>query len=369
MVNNLREGFSTGSCAAAAAKAAVLMLLKQEYTDKVNITLPRGNTATFLIYGSKLLTSEACCYVIKDAGDDPDITNGVQVWAKARKTSLSGIKIKGGTGIGIVTKPGLPVEVGQPAINPIPRQMIINEILQVTQGLEEGIEVELSIPNGEILAQKTLNSHLGIVGGLSILGTTGIVKPMSEEAYKNSLVPQLKITYALGYKIVVLTPGNIGHQSAVNHGIPDDVICQTSNFLGFMLEECEKVGFKKILLWGHPGKLLKVACGNFHTHNRIADGRMETLAAYLATLAAPVDLVKKVLNCTTTEQAMELVEQCGFEKVWELICHKVSLRAEKFLFNKVQVGTVLLKDRRKILTLDQKAKKFGEELNWPLLPL
>ncbi|KJS23411.1 MAG: hypothetical protein VR72_00890 [Clostridiaceae bacterium BRH_c20a] len=366
MGKELRKGYTTGSCAAAAAKAAAAMLREQKKIDKVTISLPDESKVEFSVLGCNFSSREAFCYVIKDAGDDPDITNGVQIWAKAVKKVTPEIIIKAGSGIGTVTKPGLPVEIGKPAINPIPRKMIIDGVAEIIKGLDHGVEIELSIPGGEDLARNTLNQHLGILGGLSILGTTGIVRPMSEEAYKDSLVPQLNITFASGYDLVVLTPGNIGHRSAINYGIPDSQICQTSNFIGFMLEKAINVGFKKIILWGHPGKLLKVAGGGFYTHNRICDGRLETLAAYLAALAAPQHLIKKILNCSTTEEALMLTFNEGFPQVWDIIAQRISMRAEKYIFEQGVVGTVLLKDRQHILTMDDNAKKMGVDFNWLL---
>ncbi|MFZ7102590.1 MAG: cobalt-precorrin-5B (C(1))-methyltransferase CbiD [Peptococcaceae bacterium] len=364
MMESLREGYTTGSCAAAAVKGAVMMLLRQQLVETAEITLPGGRRVSFPVNNGSYSENQASCYVSKDAGDDPDITNGIELWAKVTKHSNHHIIITGGKGIGAVTKPGLPVAVGEPAINPIPRQMILREVEEVLENREIGLMIEVSIPNGEELAQKTLNSHLGIKGGLSILGTTGIVKPMSEEAYKKSLIPQLHVTYSLGYRIVVLTPGNIGHKSAVKYGVPEEIICQTSNFVGYILEEAEKTGFTEIILWGHPGKLLKIAGGNFQTHNRISDGRMETLAAYLAVLEAPVELIKLVLAANTTEQAMEHVRKYQYQHVWEIIARKVSERTARYLFNKVKVGTVLLANRDEILTADTNAKIFWEELKW-----
>jgi len=367
MNKKLREGYTTGACAAAAAKAAAKALIEQIYLKSINISLPMGRTVEFLVHEVQFTENWASCYVIKDAGDDPDITHGVHIIAKVAKKNNPGIELKGGEGVGIVTKPGLPVEVGKAAINPTPYQMITNEVLEVLTTSSFGLDIEISVPGGAELAKKTLNSHLGIEGGLSILGTTGIVKPMSEEAYKKSLIPQLKVIYALGNKTVVLTPGNIGMKSAENYGIPGEVICQTSNFIGYMLEESVKIGFTRLILWGHPGKLVKIACGNFHTHNRVSDGRMETLAAHLAVLGAPKVLIEKILNCTTTERAISLIKEYNREAVWDIICKKISLRAERYVFNKVRIGTVLLKDRNNILAFDTSAQKIGEELGWPAL--
>lgn len=369
MGKKLREGYTTGSCAAAAAKGAAMMLLQQKRVEEVEITLPDGSKLSFPVHSGSYSAEKASCYVKKDAGDDIDITDGIELWAEVEKFDGSEIIIKGGKGIGHVTKPGLPVAMGEPAINPVPKEMIIQEVKRVLGNKELGLMIKLSIPNGEELAQKTLNPHLGIKGGLSILGTTGIIKPISEEAYRESLVPQLKVTYSLGHRIVVLTPGNIGQKSAMKYGVPQEVICQTSNFFGYLLENAVEIGFRKIILWGHPGKLLKIACGNFHTHNRVSDGRIETLVANLAVLGAPGELIKLVMNSNTTEEAIAHISTFNYQHVWQIIAHKASKRAERYVFNKITVGTVLIANREEILTADNNAKLFWEELKWPPLQL
>jgi cobalt-precorrin-5B (C1)-methyltransferase len=367
-MKELREGYTTGTCAAAGAKAAVLALLNKENHDKVSVKLVMGGYLEIPVKNIEILSENIARVTIeKDAGDDPDITHGKDIVVTAmisnNANKITDVTLTAGKGVGKVTKPGLPVPPGEPAINPGPRKMIIENLQEFFEENREFF-IEISVPEGEELAKKTLNPHLGIIGGISILGTTGIVKPMSEEAFKDSLVPQIKTTKALGYKAIVLTPGNIGMDSAVKYGIPRDAIVITSNFIGYMLEHALDNGFENIILWGHIGKIVKVAGGNFYTHNRISDSRMEILAAHLARHNAPSKLINTVMNEITTEGAWKIIEENGYGKIWEDIAEKASERSERYLFSQASVGIVLLKDRENILYINNKAGKIGEFAGW-----
>jgi len=368
-MKELREGYTTGTCATAAAKAGVVALLKKEILNKISVKLISTGFLEIPIKNIEIISdSVVVVTVVKDAGDDPDITHGKDIVVTTTIVSknpekISDITFISGRGVGKVTKPGLPVPPGEPAINPGPRKMIIENLKEFFEKDREFL-VEISVPEGEELAKKTLNPHLGIVGGISILGTTGIVKPMSEEAFKDSLVPQIKTTKALGYKAIVLTPGNIGMDSAVNFGVPRDAIVITSNFIGYMLEHALDNGFDNIILWGHIGKIVKIAGGNFYTHNRISDSRMEILAAHLALHKAPTKLIKEVMEQITTEGACKIIEENGFGKIWKDIAEKASERSERYLFSQAKIGTVLLSDRKNILFVNEKAKEIGELAGW-----
>lgn len=370
-MKKLREGFTTGTCAAAAAKAGALFLSGQEAPEQVRVQLVKDGFLDIKIEALESLKEEKAVLVsvIKDAGDDPDITHGHIIQVKLAFTERSSqdedILIRAGKGVGRVTKPGLPVEVGQPAINPGPQKMIRKNLKEFIRA-DKTIDLEIIVPKGEELAKKTLNPHLGIIGGISILGTTGIVKPMSEEAFKVSLVPQLKTAKALGYKAIVLTPGNIGMESAVRAGVPRDAIVITSNFIGYMLENALDVGFTDIILWGHLGKIVKIASGNFYTHNRISDARLETLMAILALNQAPYSLIKEVSEQVTSEAAWELIEGSNFTKIAKDIAEKASNRSEKYLFSQARVGTVLLKNREDILFTNKRSLEIGENAGWEL---
>ncbi|MCF6154314.1 MAG: cobalamin biosynthesis protein CbiD [Candidatus Brocadia sp.] len=266
----LQFGYTTGSCATAAAKAAAIGLFKGNIPDEVEIDTPAGIKIKLKILDKQLSDNTACCAVQKDAGDDPDVTNGCMVYARVVQAFSETIEIDGGEGVGRVTKPGLQVPVGHAAINPVPRSMIENAVRGVI-GNSAGAKVIISVPNGKVLGEKTFNPKLGIIGGISIIGTTGIVKPMSEDAYKTSLLCGLDIAKGIGYETVALVPGSLGERAILNLvNIPKDQIIQISNFVGFMLDAARERRFKKIILAGHPGKLVKLLRGDFHTHSAVS---------------------------------------------------------------------------------------------------
>lgn len=360
----MRAGYTTGSCAAAGALAALRLLLCGESMVQALVMGPRGDEISVPIKEVLLTGTGARAIVIKDAGDDPDITHGVEVVADVRLTDGADIVLAAGEGVGTVTKPGLAVSPGQPAINPGPRRMI-EDAARAVLGETGGCEVTVSIPGGEALAKRTLNPMLGIVGGLSVIGTSGVVRPMSEEAFKDSLVPQISVARAAGCEAIVFVPGKIGENAARNaFGLPQAALVQTSNFIGFMLEAAARQGVKQVLLFGHLGKLAKVAAGVFHTHNRVGDGRMEAIAAHLAALGADAPLVRAVLDCTTTEAALPLIEAQGLEAVYESLARRASERAMRYVFGDLTVGTVLVTLKGALLGMDENAKRIGGELGW-----
>ncbi|MDR3589144.1 MAG: cobalt-precorrin-5B (C(1))-methyltransferase CbiD [Negativicutes bacterium] len=359
----LRSGITTGTCAAAAAKAAVLAWLGQP-ADTVEVTLPRGSSITVPVAANWATDGGGGASVVKDAGDDPDITNGVTITVTVVVTPANEIVIKAGPGVGTVTKPGLAVPPGEPAVNPVPRRMIVLAAREVLPA-GHGAEITIAIPDGERLARRTLNPSLGIIGGLSIIGTTGIVEPMSEEAFKSSLAPQISVVKSLGYERIVFVPGKIGQDIAVKrYGLPADAVVQTSNFVGYMLERAVDYGIGEVLLFGHLGKIAKVAAGVFHTHNRIADARLETLAAHAAAAGAPQQAVSLLLECTTTEAAMPIIERYGLTGIYGRIAERASVRAVRYVFGDLAVGTVIVSMTGEILGLDDAARKIGGCLGW-----
>ncbi|MDK2820528.1 MAG: cobalt-precorrin-5B (C1)-methyltransferase [Clostridia bacterium] len=363
VARKLRRGYTTGTCAAAASKAAAIALWQGKKVENVTLTLPRGERVNIPVSVRETsFGTEA--KVIKDAGDDPDITNGVAIYAHARKRE-QGLVLKGGKGIGVVTCPGLAVPVGEAAINPVPRQMIEEAVAPIID-TGKGIELTISIPEGEKLAKKTLNPRLGIEGGLSILGTTGIVEPMSEEAFRSSLLPQIDVAKAAGWDTLILTPGRMGQRQAEEkYGLPSNAIVLTSNFLGFMLEGCVERGIKRVLLWGHAGKLVKVAGGIFYTHSRIADSRQEILAAWAAAYGAPQNVVNQILMSTTVEAVFDLIPNTGWgEGFLDKLAGRASQRAQNFVFDELEVGTVLLNLKGQMIGSDQVAKEILEAYSW-----
>lgn len=359
---SLRCGYTTGSCAAAAAKAAAFMLYTKKIIDKVEIDTPKGIKLKLDVFDARIEGDSASCYVIKDAGDDPDITDGVEVYAKVCKSDKEGIEIVGGLGIGIVKRPGLSIEVGKSAINPVPMKMIKEAIGEVLKK-GEGIKVEISIPKGVELAHRTYNKRLGIEGGISILGTTGIVEPMSEDAIKDTIALELKSKRALGNKSVILVPGNYGEDFMEKHfGIERQRVVKISNYLGFALEKCLELGFLGIVLAGHIGKLIKPAGGIFYTHSRIADTRMEILAAHLALLGMDRPGIERIMECRTTEEAMAIVDWYKLSIVYEIIGERCVKRCEEYIYDKIDVGVILF-SMKELLYKSNKVNKLLEEIN------
>ena len=265
-----------------------------------------------------------------------------------------------------MTKPGLALPVGEPAINPGPRKLIRNVVKELL-GDEGALEVRISVPAGKELAGRTLNPTLGIEGGISVIGTTGVLRPMSEEGFRNALVPQIDVAKVAGFSSQVFVPGKIGENIAVSWGLPREAVIQTSNFIGFMLEKAEDRGLESVLLFGHPGKLAKVAAGVFHTHNRVADGRLEAMAAYGAAEGLSARNVRRVLASATTEEALAVLGEEGLiERVCTALAERASFRAERHLFGKVKVGTVMVTLKGELLGMDERAQRIGEALHWNL---
>lgn len=356
-----RKGYTTGACAAAAAKAAVTVLVKNEFPQEVEIKTPLDTILKIPINSINQVQDKVTCSVIKDGGDDPDVTHGLEIQVTAQLVGKD-IQILGGTGVGKVTKPGLAVAPGEPAINPVPRKMI-REAVSSLLPPGQGVRLEVKVPEGEKVAKKTLNPQLGIVGGISILGTTGIVEPMSEEAFKSSLVPQISMAKAQNHKILIMTPGRMGQQKVKERwGLPEEMIIQMSNFVGYMLQQCQQHKISHLILYGHIGKLIKVAGGIFHTHSKIADGRREILAAHASIHGASPQLVEKILKANTIEEAVGIIKTEKMEFLFDLLASQVSAKASKFVEDKIKIGTILTALNGDILGMDSNAKALLEEL-------
>lgn len=359
----MRSGITTGASAAAAAKAAAMALFFGRQPERVTVSNPDGKEIKVPISRYIEYPGGRGAVVIKDGGDDPDVTHGLEIIAAVTAAEQGLINIRGGEGVGTVTRPGLQVPVGDPAINPVPRWMIETAVTAVLPA-GYGCTVTISVPGGEKAAERTLNPRMGIVGGISILGTTGIVRPMSEEAFKDSLAPQVDLALASGYQTVVLTPGRMGYRWAVEQGLPEKAVAEMSNFVGFMLDCCVEKGIKKVLLWGHHGKLVKVAAGVFHTHSRVADARGETVAALAASLGAGPKTVQSIMACNTTEAMTEILKAQDLLEVLDLAADRASARATEYVRGKLVVGTALLSMEGRVVAADQQAKKMGSELGW-----
>ncbi|MBW2958803.1 cobalt-precorrin-5B (C(1))-methyltransferase CbiD [Hafnia paralvei] len=326
-----RKGYTTGSCATAAAKVAALMALRQHVINQVSIVTPSGITLRLNVEQPLICGQQASAAIRKDGGDDVDATHGMLIFAQVALNDSGSITIGGGEGVGTVTRKGIGLPIGSAAINRTPRQTIEQAVREVI-GPERGADIVIFAPEGEERAQKTYNGRLGILGGISIIGTTGIVTPMSEESWKRSLALELEMKRAQGMTSVILVPGNHGERFVQEHmQIDAERVVTMSNFVGYMLQEAQRLGFQRVVLVGHLGKLIKVAAGIFHTHSHIADGRMETLVARLALLGAPHEFLRAVFECSTTEAAMELIEQQGWQAVYDDIAQAIGERVKQML--------------------------------------
>lgn len=363
----MRSGYTTGSCATAGMKAALLALVEDDYPSTVEVESPQGAKIQVPIKEVEVLSPvSAKAQVIKDSGDDPDVTNGALIETTVLLTDNRGLEFRAGFGVGTVTKPGLALPVGEPAINPGPRAMM-GIVHKEHCPPQKGLVVTVAVPAGTELAKHTLNGTLGIVGGLGIIGTSGVVKPMSEEAFKDSLVPQLNVVKAAGFTSIVLAPGRIGQKIGedVLH-INADQIAETSNFLGFMLEQSVKAGFKKIVIIGHLGKIVKLASGSFHTHNRMSDGRIETLVAYAALEGADKKTLEQIMDCQTTEAIMPILKKKHLEAVYQRVADRAGIRSMRYIAEEARVGIVLSTLKGEILAYNKEAKEIGEEEGWTI---
>ena len=294
------KGFTTGSAAAAAATAAVRFMFDRS-CSLVSLNLPGDRDIVIPVTGCRRTYEGAEGWVTKDAGDDPDVTHGAVIVAEVKISEESGITILGGSGVGVVTKPGLLVPPGRAAINPGPMALIRKSLgIELPQGM--GAKVTISIPGGEELAKRTYNPRLGIIGGLSILGTTGIVSPMSSDAIVGTIKSELSVLRAAGASMVCLVPGNYGRRMAMLLGIPDGMIVNISNFAGDSLAMAGNLGFEKLILVGQVGKCAKLSAGSLDTHNVKSDGRLEAIAAYSALHGATSDDVREILSSTMADE-------------------------------------------------------------------
>ncbi|MBR6114261.1 MAG: cobalamin biosynthesis protein CbiD [Oscillospiraceae bacterium] len=330
-----REGFTTGSCAAAAALACCLWQRDGECPDRVSIMVPGGKEYTPEIISH----SDGSCGVIKDSGDDPDITRGMEVISRVEVFANDGdIIFSAGDGVGTITEPGLKIPVGEPAINPVPRSMIEAAVRSVFGA--RGARVTVSIPGGVEIARKTFNPRLGIKNGLSVLGTTGIVRPMSAQALRDAMYVELKMRVTQEKDPIIFTFGNQG-EKAMHANFPDICIVQVSNEIGFMLDSARELGVKHLIIGGHPGKLSKIAAGVMQTHSHTADGRREAIVTQLALMGAPISLMRTVYEGVTTDVAIAAVQQAGYEKVWDGIAQAAKRYCAARVRDEIMIETVV----------------------------
>ena len=325
---SLRCGYTTGSCAAAAAKAAALILETGKIMKYVEIDTPAGIRLKLEVNNPKIDGGKVSCSIIKDAGDDPDNTDGMEIYAEVRKRKDGKINIDGGIGIGRIKRKGLFGEIGDAAINPVPREMIEKEVREVS---ESGYDVIIFAPRGEEIGKKTFNSNIGIEGGISIIGSKGIVYPMSEEALVKTIYLQVDMAVdSYGKDHIVLVPGNYGEKISDSLGI-DKPRVKISNFIGDSLLYIYNKGFKSITLIGHIGKFCKLSIGVFNTHSKACDTRMESFVYYLALMGAPIELLERINDCLTAETALDICIEAGYGKVLRHMEKGAEARIKKYL--------------------------------------
>lgn len=341
----LRMGYTTGSCAAAAAKAGTRTLLTGVETEEIVLDTPKGIRLHLPVEDIHIQRDESgipvkvCCAVRKDGGDDIDATNGALIYAEVSCTGEAGVTIDGGEGVGRVTKPGLDQPVGNAAINHVPREMVTKGVLEVCreQGYTGGISVIIRIPEGQRIAEKTFNPRLGIVGGISVLGTSGIVMPMSEKALIDTIRVEMKMRRENGGEYLVITPGNFGERFASE--MPDLVRThemKCSNFVGETLDMAVDLGVKGILFISHIGKFIKVSGGIMNTHSHEADCRAELMAAAVLRAGGSADLAREVLSTNTTEDALKILKQEGGDGLFDAAMKRITERIGFYLNARVQ---------------------------------
>lgn len=348
----MRYGFTTGSCAAAATKAAAYMLLSGRQKNTITIETPKGIPYTAEILEITRGEKAVQCAVRKDGGDDPDITSGALIYAEVSLTDHTRtqatdtrIHIDGGIGVGRVTKPGLDQPVGNAAINHVPREMIAKEVLEVCDLMDYkgNLQVIISVPEGEAIAKQTFNPRLGIVGGISILGTSGIVEPMSNQALLDTIRVELNQRRAEGFDYVAVAPGNYGldfMKKAYGYDLDKSVKC--SNFIGATIDMAVECGFTRMLLTGHIGKLIKVAGGIMNTHSKEADCRMELLSAFAIHEGAGADVAAKILDCVATEEAVRLLREAGKQQeVMDYAMERIMFYLNKRAGGRMQIDCIM----------------------------
>lgn len=363
----MRKGFTTGSCAAAAAKAAIYMLLLGQEKNQIEIETPAGIMFNATIVDIKRSEEQVSCAVIKDGGDDPDVTTGAHVVATVsvdENVNDFRVFIDGGTGVGRVNLPGLDQPVGNAAINHVPREMIEKEVTEVCRLLDFNghVNVVVSVPEGIELANKTFNPRLGITGGISILGTTGIVEPMSSKALVDTIKVELSQKKALGRSYVAVSPGNYGlkfMQDTFGYDLDTSVKC--SNFIGETVDMVCNLGFEGMILTGHIGKLVKVAGGIMNTHSHEADSRMEILGAAAIKAGCDLDLAKAILDCLNTEEALRLLDESNLlHETMEIVLEKVLFYLNFRSQSKIQIECILYSNEFGILAESSRASNMIE---------
>lgn len=359
----LRCGYTTGTCAALAAAGAARLLLTGQAPTVLSLTTPKGVRVETPAEDVHWEGGAAVCAVTKDGGDDADVTHGLRVVASVARAARAGIRIDGGAGVGRVTKPGLDQPVGAAAINRVPRQMIEQQVQAVCDacGYDGGLDVTISIPGGEEAARRTFNPQLGVEGGLSVLGTSGIVEPMSEQAIVDTIAVAQRQAAAAGETRLILTPGNYGMDFLRGQGLTERAtpIVKCSNFIGDALDIAATLGFGQVLLVGHIGKLVKLAGGVMNTHSKYADCRTELFCAYAAVNGAGAPVCRALLDAATTDACIEILDKAALRgPVLQSLLEAIQRHLDHRAAGAFAVGAVLFSNQYGLLGQTQGAKEI-----------
>lgn len=361
----LRCGFTTGTCAAAASAGAARMLLSGKVIENITVITPSGNSVTVGLTDIKKENDYVSCAVQKDSGDDPDVTDKILVYSTV-SYEKSGITVDGGEGVGRVTKKGLKQQIGEAAINPVPRKMIEEQLKTAAAdySYNGGLKAVISVPMGTQIAKKTFNPRLGIEGGISILGTTGIVEPMSEQALIDTISVELDVRKAQNEEFIIVTPGNYGQDFLRdNLGIAVDKCVKCSNFIGDTIDMCIEKGFKSMLLVGHIGKLSKLGCTIYNTHSRYADGRMEAFALCAALSGAEREVLENILGCITTDAALEILKKESiFDETIKMLEKRIDRSLKLRAKGSIEIGMITFSEEYGILCKTENADNMLEKL-------
>ena len=369
----LRTGYTTGSCAAAASKAAAIMLLSQSRIDTVDIETPAGIRLRLAVVRISISKRSSSCAVRKDGGDDKDATHGALVYARVSYSATEGMSIDGGEGVGKVTRKGLDQPPGSAAINTVPRRMISRSVREACDafGYTGGISIVISVPGGQEIAGRTFNPRLGIVGGISIIGTSGIVEPMSETALVDTIRAEMRMRRSSGSEYLLIVPGNYGKDFGKTFGeryplLSEDSAVKCSNFVGEAIDCAVEIGAKGLLLVGTLGKLVKLAGGIMNTHSRNADCRMEILAANSLMAGAEAEAARRIMGCITTDDALDILHQEGLlEEVMPMLAERMRFHMDHRAGGGLELGVVVFSKKFGLLgishgTMDLIEKFSGE---------
>lgn len=349
----LRLGYTTGSCATAGAKAGLLAIIEKKEITNIDIILPKKKSINIKIHSCYFDNDHARCSVIKDGGDDPDVTHGAEIVVDLFLTDTNCVEIDGGEGVGIVTKPGLGLELNKAAINPVPKKMIIENLHSIGNEflMNRGVKIVISVPTGRDIALKTDNPRLGIVGGISILGTSGLVIPFSTASFAASIRQNLDVVIAMGEKEAVLTTGGRSEDFSrkIIH-LPDHCFVQMGDFSGYAIQQCSRKGIEKAYVIGFIGKLAKMAMGVKQTHVKGSKVDMVFLANLAQEVGSPMEILEQIKKANTARHVMDIIQGSKIEGFFDLVCEHVWRQMTHHSQNKVSIEVILFDFDGNVLT-------------------